>query len=89
VFLGKLEVFSAAVDGGYAWLAVVAVANTVASLFYYLRWIAPAVTGAPATAARRWSATGAAVAYGTAAASLVLGVVSEPVLNAVSTRMTP
>jgi NADH-quinone oxidoreductase subunit N len=43
VFVGKLEVFSAAVEGGYAWLAVVAVLNTVASLFYYLRWLVPAV----------------------------------------------
>ncbi|KRV49194.1 NADH-quinone oxidoreductase subunit N [Wenjunlia vitaminophila] len=45
VFLGKLAVFSAAFDAGYTWLAVVAAANTVASLFYYLRWIAPTVLG--------------------------------------------
>jgi len=31
------EIFSAAVDGGYTWLAALAVANTFASLFYYLR----------------------------------------------------
>ena len=42
VFLGKLTVFTAAVDGGFAWLAVLAVVNTVASVFYYLRWLAPA-----------------------------------------------
>ena len=42
VFVGKLAVFSAAWDGGFAWLVVVAAVNTVASLFYYLRWIAPA-----------------------------------------------
>ncbi|WP_433871245.1 NADH-quinone oxidoreductase subunit N [Saccharopolyspora sp. CA-218241] len=42
VFLGKLEVFTAALDGGLAWLAVVAVLNTAVSLFYYLRWILPA-----------------------------------------------
>ncbi|MEU5862700.1 NADH-quinone oxidoreductase subunit N [Nonomuraea sp. NPDC047529] len=41
VFAGKLLMFAAAWDGGYAWLAVVAAANTVASLFYYLRWIRP------------------------------------------------
>jgi NADH-quinone oxidoreductase subunit N len=44
VFVGKLEVFTAAFDGGYAWLAIVAAVNTVASLFYYLRWIVPAVS---------------------------------------------
>jgi len=40
VFLGKLQVFTAAIDGGYGWLAGLAVANAVASLFYYLRWLA-------------------------------------------------
>ncbi len=40
VFVGKLTTATAAWDGGYAWLAVVLLANTVLSLFYYLRWIA-------------------------------------------------
>ncbi len=80
VFLGKLEVFSAAIDGGYTWLAVVAVINTVASLFYYLRWIAPAfLQPAPdqetdtdvLVPAGRWSALGA---YTAGAASLALGI---------------
>ncbi|WP_208092467.1 NADH-quinone oxidoreductase subunit N [Blastococcus xanthinilyticus] len=44
VFVGKLAVFVAAWDGGLAWLVVIAAINTVASLFYYLRWIAPAAT---------------------------------------------
>lgn len=41
VFVGKLAVAVAAWDGGAPWLAVAVVANTVASLFYYLRWITP------------------------------------------------
>src|SRR5262249_49502315 len=53
VFLGKLEVFTAAIDGGYAWLAALAVANTIASLFYYLRWLTPAFLSAPAPPAAR------------------------------------
>ena len=44
--LGKLEVFTAAINGHYAWLAVLAVVNTVASLFYYLRWLTPALVRA-------------------------------------------
>ncbi|WP_100497686.1 NADH-quinone oxidoreductase subunit N [Geodermatophilus chilensis] len=48
VFVGKLAVFVAAWDGALAWLVVVAAVNTVASLFYYLRWIAPAFAGVPA-----------------------------------------
>jgi len=47
VFVGKLAVFSAAWDGGLAWLVVIAAINTVASLFYYLRWIAAAVQPDP------------------------------------------
>src|SRR5699024_6127828 len=41
VFVGKLTVATAAWDGGHAWLAIVLLANTVLSLFYYLRWLAP------------------------------------------------
>jgi NADH-quinone oxidoreductase subunit N len=36
-FLGKIFVFSAAVDSGLAWLAIVGVINSVISAFYYLR----------------------------------------------------
>lgn len=43
VFVGKLAVFAAAADGALMWLVVIAAVNTVASLFYYLRWIAAAV----------------------------------------------
>ncbi|MEC3974413.1 NADH-quinone oxidoreductase subunit N [Amycolatopsis sp. H20-H5] len=41
-FVGKLGVFAAAMDAGLAWLVVLAALNTVASVFYYLRWLAPA-----------------------------------------------
>ncbi|MDR7300019.1 NADH-quinone oxidoreductase subunit N [Haloactinomyces albus] len=92
VFLGKLEVFSAAIDGGYTWLAVVAVANTVASLFYYLRWIAPALVAVPETAsdtlvpAGRWSAVGA---YTAGAASLALGLAGGIVLPLLTGSLLP
>ncbi|REE99878.1 NADH-quinone oxidoreductase subunit N [Thermomonospora umbrina] len=48
VFVGKVLAFAAAIDGAYTWLAVVAAVNTVASVFYYLRWIAPVFGRAPA-----------------------------------------
>ncbi|MTE22105.1 NADH-quinone oxidoreductase subunit N [Streptomyces sp. TRM43335] len=44
VFMGKLTVFSATWDGGMAWLVAIAALNTLVSLFYYLRWIAPALS---------------------------------------------
>ena len=43
VFVGKLTTFTAGWDGGLPWLVLLAVLNSVASLFYYLRWFAPTV----------------------------------------------
>ena len=88
VFVGKLSVFTATAEGGYGWLVVLAAVNTVVSLFYYLRWLAPVFRlserPAPTSVRRRtpepWS-SGAAV--GAAAASLVLGVLAGVVLAAV------
>ena len=79
VFIGKLTVFTAAWDGGYAWLVVVAAANTVASLFYHLRWIAPVFRRGPAPAAgeRRPFATTAAVLAG--GCVLTLGLAAGPI----------
>ena len=36
-FMGKFWLFSAAIDGGYYWLAVIGVLNSAISLYYYLR----------------------------------------------------
>ncbi|MEV4897470.1 NADH-quinone oxidoreductase subunit N [Nonomuraea sp. NPDC055795] len=75
VFVGKVLVFAAAWQGGYAWLAVVAALNTVASLFYYLRWIRPLYAGGEGEpAGNGW------VAYVCAAVSLGLGIASGAVL---------
>jgi NADH-quinone oxidoreductase subunit N len=72
VFVGKVLMFGAALDGGYAWLAAVAAVNTVASVFYYLRWIVPLFRGADG---RPRPARGAsAVAVAAALFSLALGI---------------
>lgn len=74
VFVGKLTTASAAWDGGYAWLAAVVFANSVLSLFYYLRWLVPLYQPwavAPPDRPGRWSVT---VAVGSASLSLVVGV---------------
>ncbi len=41
-FTAKLALFTATMEAGYTWLAALAVANTVASLFYYARFLGPA-----------------------------------------------
>ncbi len=76
VFVGKLAVFTAGLDAGLAWLVVLAVLNTVASVFYYLRWIAPMFTEpadvhSAASRSERWTL---ATAYTCGAATLLLGI---------------
>ncbi|MHA6616725.1 NADH-quinone oxidoreductase subunit N [Pseudonocardia sp. DLS-67] len=82
VFVGKLAVFTAAVDGGFAWLVVLAIVNTVASVFYYLRWIAPTFRRAdPEPATPQQAGTWPAVtAYSCAAVAVLLGVLGGVVL---------
>lgn len=81
-FVGKLTVFAAAIEGGYAWLAVVAVANTVASLFYYLRVLGPVYfeggrAAEPVATLGRWPAWALALAT---AATVGLGLAADLVL---------
>ncbi len=87
MFVGKLAVFTAAVDGGFAWLAVLAVVNTVASVFYYLRWVGPAFRRtdpepAVVTPAGTWTAVTAYTCAGLAVLLGVLGGVVLPLLAA-------
>ena len=89
VFVGKLTTFTAAWDGGLAWLVVVAAINTVASLFYYLRWLAPMFARGKADvrapAPRHPSASRAAVVG--AIAVLIIGIAAGPVLAALGTPL--
>lgn len=57
-FFGKLLLFGAVIDGGYGWLAAIAIGNSVLSLAVYLRLIVPTyrlpggvVSRSPASAA--------------------------------------
>jgi NADH-quinone oxidoreductase subunit N len=82
VFVGKVGVFTAATDAGLTWLMVVAAINTVASVFYYLRWIVPMFAAAPGRTealapAGRWAR---GCAYVAAAGAILLGLASGPVL---------
>ena len=81
VFAGKLTVFTAAFDAGLGWLVVLAAVNTVASLFYYLRWLAPALGAGSGPVARpgNWAT---ATAYAAAPLSIAVGVLAGPLLTA-------
>ena len=88
-FVGKLELFTAAIDADQTWLAVVAVVNTVISLYYYLRVIAPAVLEPPPRPALARGASGtvaaapplALVLAVTAIATVAFGLAAEPLLS--------
>lgn len=72
-FTGKFLLFSAAIEAGYAWLAIIAAVNSVLSLYYYLRVLAPMYLG-PGQRRERISGAAAGVAIACAAATLILGV---------------
>jgi len=53
-FMGKFWIFSAAIDSGNIWLAVIGVVNSAISLYYYVRvvvfmWIKEETLGSPVT----------------------------------------
>ena len=80
VFIGKLTTLAATWDAGFAWLAIALAVNTVASLFYYLRWIRAALRPAPEASGPSSSTPGPALAAVLAsAAAVLLGLGAGPV----------
>jgi NADH-quinone oxidoreductase subunit N len=89
-FTAKVLLFGATVDAGYSWLAVLAVANTVVSLAYYLRVISPSYfepLAAPVPVLGQW-ARAATLACGVGVVALGLG--AGPFLDALDlSRLLP
>ena len=76
--------FTAAIDADQAWLSAVAVVNTVISLYYYLKVIAPTVLmdpDGPPQAARRFNPPLAAALGITAIATVGFGIAAQPLLE--------
>ena len=72
-FFGKLMLFRVTLEGGYAWLALVAVINTVVSLFYYLRIVAPMMFGSRQSAVHVLSGQWARSTMAVAGVLLIVG----------------
>ncbi len=93
-FFGKFYVFSAAVHAGYTWLAIVGLINSGIACFYYLRLLAvlygrpssDSVADTPYSSKITFPAALALAA--TAAATLLLGILPNRVLN-LTRRATP
>jgi NADH-quinone oxidoreductase subunit N len=80
--MGKLWIFSAAIEAGYIWLAVIGVLNSAMSLYYYVRvvvfmWMKDAAVGSPVTP-RAPMRVALAVAL---AGTLLIGVYPAPVFD--------
>jgi NADH-quinone oxidoreductase subunit N len=84
-FLGKLYIFSAAVDNGQTYLAVAGVVATMVGLAYYLRvpfaLYDREVEAPPALSARPGFGLTASFASLAALAALVLGIVPTPLID--------
>ena len=87
IFIAKLYVFTAAIDSGLTWLAVVGVINSAVSAYYYIRIIrvmflqqaSPAPGSPPSRSPAPWAAMSLA-----AAVLLFLGIAPGFVLEAAS-----
>jgi NADH-quinone oxidoreductase subunit N len=93
-FVGKLYLFSAAMERGYLWLVVVAALNSVVSLFYYLLVLKQMyISDSPAGAvALKVSFPVKAVLLLTTVGTFWLGIIPGPVMRVfsdVSTRVFP
>ena len=82
-FGAKLTLFTAALDAGYGWLAVVAIVNTALSVAYYIRVLVPVYfePASDATACTSSALPLTAIAVGVAGI-IVLGIFGETALAA-------
>ena len=83
-FVGKFSIFSAALNSGYVWLAVIAVLNSVTSVYYYLRPIVAMYTdtgGAEVVRMRSRPALIAAIAIAVIA-TILIGIYPQPYMAA-------
>lgn len=76
-FFAKVALFGAVIEAGYGWLAGVALLNTVISLYYYLRVIAPMYLSETTQRIPLLGGGSGAAATIAAAATVALGVGAE------------
>ena len=81
-FMGKFWLFSAAIESGYVWLAVIGVLNSAVSLYYYIRIVVYMMLKNEPTGSEPRQSPALAVAMGVAVvATLLLGVYPQPLFE--------
>jgi NADH-quinone oxidoreductase subunit N len=86
-FVGKLMLFLAAIDAGYAWLAVVAVINTVISLFYYLRVLGPMYFDDADAPVHTLGVSAAVAMLAAGLLTVLVGMLAQPLLAALGSAV--
>lgn len=80
-FIGKWYLFSAILEAGFGWLAVVAILNSAVSLYYYMRVVVTMYMGAPANEVPYALTPAVALSVILAVAgTLLIGLYPQPVL---------
>jgi NADH-quinone oxidoreductase subunit N len=81
-FMGKFWLFSAAIESGYIWLAVIGVLNSAVSLYYYIRIVVFMMLKNEPSGSEPTQGPALAFALGVAVvATLVLGVYPQPLFE--------
>ncbi len=81
-FVAKLLLFAVAIQVGYTWLAVIAAINTVVSIFYYARVLAPMYFGRPSGSVPVLGRPAAWATLSSAVIVIVSGLAAEPFVAA-------
>ncbi len=89
-FVGKFYLFSAAIESGYIWLALIGVLNSVLSVYYYFKIVANMYMAEPAGKVDISTSVPLRLALGLMVAGvLLIGVYPDPLISAAKASVAP
>lgn len=86
-FAAKLALFTAAIEANYAWLAIIAAVNTVVSIFYYARVMAPAYFEDLESPIPVLGQSAATATYACTIAVVAAGIGAQPILDSLRSAL--
>jgi NADH-quinone oxidoreductase subunit N len=89
-FVGKFYLFSAAIESGYIWLALIGVLNSVLSVYYYFKVVVNMYMAEPAGKVKISTSVPLRLALGLMVVGVILiGIYPDPLLSAVKASVAP